>query len=103
MQDLDTFDFLALTDKQFEELCFDLLALSGFEKLEWRQGGADSGRDIQGTFVSANPLDIHNEETWFFECKHHKTGISPDQLNGKIAWADAEKPKHLVFIVSSYL
>jgi len=32
-------DFLKLTDKKFEELCFDLLLQLDFRGLIWRQGG----------------------------------------------------------------
>ena len=42
-------------------------------------------------------------DRFFIECKHHEKGVPPEKLNSKIAWADAEKPDHLVFMVSSYL
>jgi len=44
----------------------------------------------------------HNEK-WFFECKRHtKSGVAVEDLNTKVAWADAENPDHLVFITSGH-
>ncbi len=96
-------DFQSLLDKQFEELCFDLLWRLGYKGLIWRQGGADSGRDIEGRLNIDNSLVDTYDEKWFFECKCHKNGIPTDVINSKIAWADAEKPRHFVIFVSSYL
>lgn len=96
-------DFKRITPLQFEELCFDLLLRFGYKGLTWRQGGADKGRDIEGRLTINNPLVEAYEEKWFFECKHYSKGVPPEQLNSKIAWADAENPKHLVIFASSYL
>lgn len=96
-------DFLTLTDRQFEELCFDLLVSTDYQGLIWRQGGADSGRDIEGKRTVNNPLIGSYQEKWFFECKRFENAVSPEKLNSKIAWADAENPQHLVFFISSYL
>ncbi len=92
-----------LSSIRFEELCFDLLIKYGFEALLWRKGGADDGRDIEGFKSIENPLIGTYKEQWFFECKKHEKGISPEQLNSKVAWADAKKPRHLLIFVSSYL
>lgn len=99
----DEIDFNQLSPTKFEELCFDLLMELGFRKLIWRQGGADSGRDIEGTREVVSGILEPFEETWFFECKRYTNAVPPEDLNSKIAWADAEKPKHLVFFVSSYV
>ena len=96
-------NFLKLTDNQFEEACFELLLRLGYKGLIWRTGGADSGRDIEGFQAVNNPLVGTYDEKWFFECKRYESGVPVEQLNSKIAWADAEKPKHLVFLVSSHL
>lgn len=103
MIDASEIDFLNLSAKQFEELCFDLLDELGFSRLTWRQGGADDGRDIQGVLMVRTGLVEPFEEDWFFECKRYENGVPPEQLNSKIAWADAEKPKHYVFFISSYV
>lgn len=96
-------DLLQLSDKEFEELCFELVLSLGFEKVRWRKGGADNGRDIQAELSSTSSLVDRYYEQWFFECKRYSKGVPPEQLNSKIAWADAEKPKHLVIFVSSHL
>ena len=99
----DDIDFLKLSDSQFEELCFDLLLFMDYQGLVWRQGGADSGRDIEGSRTVNNPLIGAYSEKWFFECKRYENAVSPEKLNSKIARADAENPQHLVFFISSYL
>jgi HJR/Mrr/RecB family endonuclease len=99
VRSIEDINFNLLSPKQFEELCFDLLMELGFRKLIWRQGGADSGRDIQGTREVTSELLDPFEETWFFECKRYENGVPPEALNSKIVWADAERPKHLVFIM----
>ena len=99
----DDIDFLSLSDRQFEELCFDLLLSMDYQDLVWRQGGADSGRDIEGRRTVNNPLIGAYPEEWFFECKRYENAVPPEKLNSKIAWADAENPQHLVFFISSYL
>lgn len=103
MDSIDDVDFSQLSPTQFEELCFDLLVERGYQKLVWRQGGADSGRDIQGTREVESGLVNPFEETWFFECKRYEAGVPPEALNSKIAWADAERPNHLVFMIASYI
>ncbi|MGE9310810.1 restriction endonuclease [Niabella sp. CJ426] len=99
----DDIKFDELSPSGFENLCYDLLVKSNFQNLVWRRGGSDSGRDIEGTYIFQN--SIRNKEVrWFFECKHYLTGgVPPEHLSSKIAWADAEKPGYLVFILSSYL
>jgi len=103
MRSVEEIDFGTLSPTRFEELCYDLLEELGFQNLRWRQGGGDSGRDIQGTKRVVTALVNPFDELWFFECKRYHSGVAPAQLNSKIAWADAEKPKHLVFFVSSYI
>lgn len=99
----DDIDWRKITPKAFENLCYDLLVNYNFNNLIWRQGGADNGRDIEGNYLFKNSIkDIKTK--WFFECKHYTSnGVSPDELNAKIAWADAEKPDYLVILVSSYI
>jgi len=103
VRSVDEINFNLLSHQRFEELCFDLLMELSFRKLVWRQGGADNGRDIQGTRDVTPGLVESFEETWFFECKRYENGVPPEALNSKIAWADAERPKHLVFFISSYV
>lgn len=96
-------DFSKIQDWEFEFICFELIQRNGFEKVTWRKKGADDGRDIEARLRIANPIIETFEEKWFFECKHYKKGVPPEELNSKIAWADSEKPQHLVFMISSHL
>jgi hypothetical protein len=95
--------FEQISPRAFENLCYDFLVKYNFHNLIWREGGADSGRDIEANFTFSNT--IKNKETkWFFECKHYNSGgVPPEHLNSKIAWADAELPNSIVIFVSSYL
>lgn len=95
--------FENLNPNEFEELCFDLLTQFGFESLIWRQGGADSGRDIEAQYTISNPLVGNYKERWFVECKLYNQGVPVNEISSKIYWAEAERPQHLVIIVSSYL
>ena len=92
-----------LDPKKFEELCFELIYESGYSQISWRQGGSDSGRDIQASLRVNNKLVDQVTEKWFFECKRYTSGVPVSELQSKIAWADAEKPDHILFFISSYL
>ena len=96
-------NFDEITPNSFENLCYDLLIKYSFSNLIWREGGADNGRDIEGTKIFDNPLKLI-ETKWFFECKRYTSGgVPPDELTSKVAWADAELPDYLVLFISSYL
>ena len=96
-------NFNDITPKSFENLCYDLLVKYDFQKIIWRKGGADSGRDIEAKFTFKNTIE-NRETNWFFECKHYTSGGVPvNELSSKIDWADAESPNTLVIFVSSYL
>lgn len=96
-------DFGLLDSNQFEELCFDLLMRIGFQELQWRKGGADSGRDIDGKYFIHLPLVERFEENWAIECKHYTSGVPVEAIASKLSWAEAERPDRLILIVSSYL
>ncbi|RCW29652.1 restriction endonuclease [Marinilabilia salmonicolor] len=96
-------DFQKITPAQFEELGFKLIRRLSFQKVRWRQGAGDNGRDIQAIKFENNELTGTYEEKWFFECKHYKNGVPPVEFESKFAWATAEKAKNLVFILSSHI
>lgn len=104
-----TFNLCHLTSVEFEELCYDLLTQEGFKNLSWRKGTgfdpstADQGRDIEAQRIRELIGEKCILETWFFECKHHKTGVSPSRFQGALAWAEAKCPNFLVLITSNYL
>jgi hypothetical protein len=69
----------------------------------WRQAGADSGRDIEATYTVAHPLVKHYNDRWFVECKLYTGNVPAEKPAMKVAWAEAERPEHLLIIASSYL
>ncbi len=95
-------EFAQISASEFERLCYELLLKYSFIEMTWRQGGADQGRDIEGTLYFSNQL-THQKTKWFFECKRYTGGVPVEELTSKIAWADAEKPDYLVFFVTSYI
>lgn len=96
-------NFDKISSTEFEELCFEIILRHRFSKVIWRQGGADNGRDIEAKLSINNSFIGQYEQKFFFECKKYEKGVPPEKLYSKVAWADAERPQHLVIIVSSYL
>lgn len=96
-------DFTKISPVRFEELCFKLIHRLGYEKVRWRQGSADNGRDIQAVKFEKNPIVGIYEEKWFFEAKHYSGGVPPSEFESKFAWANAERPQHLVFLLSTHI
>lgn len=106
---LGSLNFQGLSPTAFEEFCFDLMAGSGFSNVDWRKGTplasspSDRGRDMVAR-KTLTDIDGHEyEERWFVDCKHYKRGVPPDALQGTLAWASAERPAVVLFIVSGYL
>src|SRR5690349_10882649 len=106
---MDMFSLDHLTDTEFEEFCFDLLRELGFVNIDWRKGTgfptspADGGRDIECHYIRK---DVDGEtiiETWFFDCKHYKSGVPVPALDNALAWASSQTADKLVFIASNFL
>lgn len=102
-----SFDNLDATD--FEEFCHDLLIEVGFVNVDWRKGTpkraspSDRGRDLVAQ-RELTDVDGHIRlETWFVDCKHYRTGVSLEPLQGLLAWAEAERPDVALVIASGYL
>ena len=106
---MNTISFNHLTPTEFEEFCFDLLHNLGFLNVDWRKGTgfnaspSDKGRDI---VFQEERIDIDKTkyfEKWFADCKHYTKGLPPDSLRNLLAWAEAERPDGVIFIVSNFL
>ena len=106
---MKSISFDNLSPIEFEEFCFDLLQKLSFFNIDWRKGTglktspSDRGRDI--VFQREYP-DIDGTryfETWFVECKHHKKGLPPEELQNLLSWANAERPDGVIIIVSNFL
>lgn len=105
---MSKFSFDHLDEVEFENFCYELLRELGFRNLNWRKGTglnaspADSGRDIE---CYLERTDIDNSkylERWFVECKHHKKGIPPQDIQGVLTWAQAESPDVVLIIASGF-
>lgn len=96
-------DFLSLSDQDFEALTFDALKRVGFVELEWRQGGADQGRDIDCWFDAVSPLFGTVREHWYVQCKRYTSGVPPAPLLDALTWADAGPAQHHLFVVSGHI
>lgn len=102
--------FANLGAADFEEFCYDLLTVSGFVNVDWRKGttpngtsSADRGRHIVARLERVD-IDGHRSfETWFVECKHYKRRVSPQALQGLMAWSEVERPDVALVIASGFL
>lgn len=93
-----------LDHKKFEQLCTDLIGAMGYTDVIWREGGGDSGRDIEAALIRKHPDGIsQSTEKWFFECKKYASGINVNDINTKIAWAGTERADYLAIMSNSHL
>ncbi len=90
---------------KFEQLCYELIsAMNKFKNLLWREGGGDSGRDLEAILIRKNPDGFtESNEKWFFECKKYSSGINVNDIGTKVLWAIAERANYLVFMSNSHL
>lgn len=101
--------FRGLSPLQFEEFTYDLLREMGFKNLSWRKGtglsggSSDSGRDIEAVLPRSEIDGVESMEQWYIECKHYEKGVPPSALEGAFAWAEANRPDVLAFVVSGFL
>lgn len=102
-------DLNNLSDGDFEELTYDLLVALGLVNVNWRRGSgcggatADQGRDIVAQESRKSVDGSVQLETWFVQCKHYIKGVPPEKLQNALAWASAERPDFLLFVVSNFL
>src|SRR2546423_14674550 len=91
----------SVTSEVFEDLCLALLRSMGFRNT-YRVGhhnDRDRGRDIEAIYPRMLP-DGQNEinEQWFFECKHQEKNLNVDDIQSKVAWAEASRADFLVIL-----
>lgn len=105
----ENFSFNHLSPTDLEEFCFELLEKLDFKNVKWRKGTgyssspSDSGRDIECERLIR---DIDGEislEKWFVECKHHKKGIPPNEIQGVLSWANAKRPNKVLIVATNFL
>lgn len=94
-----------ITSKEFEELCWHLLDVMGFNNLEWFGArGRDRGRDLRGT-KNENPFPgFQVMKEWIIQCKRFvKRSLTRTDLDKTITWAKAHNPDYLLFITTEIL
>jgi len=96
-------DLTVLEPKQFEELVYDLMRAEGFQNLEWRDGGADGGRDITANTEETDGSGFRETRTWFCDAKRYSEGISFDDIHSTLAKATAHPVDYLLFAVWPHL
>ena len=103
------FSFDHLSPSEFEEFCFEFLQNIGFINVNWRKGTghssspSDQGRDIECGRVIEDIDGDTTIEKWIIECKHYKSGVSPDKIQGILTWANSIRPDKVLIIVSNFL
>jgi hypothetical protein len=101
------FNKLSATD--FEDFSFHLLSRVGFVNVDWRKGTplpsspADRGRDIVCQHLREDVDNTRHLETWFVDCKRFNRAVPATELQNALAWAEAECPDVLLFILSGFL
>ncbi len=93
----------AMDDRVFENLAFDLLALSGVQNLVWRTPGIDGGRDLEGTIQKVDFSGHVTAERWYFECKRYSASVPWPIVHEKVAYAQNADAEYLLFITTSGL
>ncbi len=102
-----SFEYLSPTE--FEEFVLELLRYLEFTSLTWRKGTgldtspADSGRDIEASFIRKDVDGNPYTERWFIECKHQQRGVPPSALDSALTWASAKRPDVLLIVASGFL
>ena len=86
MRSFDTNPWNNLSASEFEEFCFTILRLQGFQDLEWfGAGGADKGRDLVGSKFE-RPLGRSVSRKWVIQCKHYKSARLTKTQSSLIGW-----------------
>jgi hypothetical protein len=102
-------NFSGLSETVFEEFTFHLMSKLGFVNVDWRKGTAhdsspaDSGRDIVCQEIREDVDKSRSIETWFVDCKHHKKGVPPGEMQNLLTWAEAERPHTALIVASGFL
>jgi len=92
-----------LTPKQFEEMVYDILDAERFENLTWREGGGDSGRDIEATTFERDASGYQDKFIWFCDAKLYARGVPFEKIQPALSPATATKPHYLLFAVYPHL
>lgn len=90
-----------LQPREFENLSYDLLLLSGVRNLVWRTPGTDGGRDLEGLCSRTDFSGGVVIEKWYFECKRYAAALNWPTVFEKISYATNQGADYLLFITTS--
>lgn len=90
-----------LSPRDFENLTYDLLRLSGFENLIWRTPGSDEGRDIEATIFAVDAVGTKIAQRWYVECKRYQSSIPWPIVWEKISYADVKSADFLLIATTN--
>lgn len=82
-----TIDWQAITPREFEALCSDILKAMGFDNIRHVGGSGDKGRDILCSRTVPLPEGISLSLRWVIQCKHRSSGIGKALLLDDLAAA----------------
>lgn len=66
-------------------------------------GASDDARDIEADLVTQDVDGETRLDHWFVDSKHHEKAVPPSALEPTLAWASAERPAVVLFLVSGFL
>jgi len=89
--------------KLFEELCWELIDLEGFQNLEWRGDTHDKGRDLQADYIIQDPANKTRTEKWWFQCKRYSSSINLSDMGNAFDHAESENIDVFVIMSTSTL
>jgi hypothetical protein len=90
-----------LAPTEFENLCFDLLSISGLRNLAWRTPGSDVGRDLEGVATQVDFSGSHVHSRWFIDCKRYSTSIPWPVVWEKISYGDSQDADYVLIVTQS--
>jgi predicted transcriptional regulator len=98
-------DWDKLSDRDFENICFDILVKEGFDNVEWYgKSGNDRGRDIICTKSELILENFRKTNSYLVQCKKWVSRPpDPSDLNDTIAWADVHAPNVLLLMITNTL
>jgi tetratricopeptide (TPR) repeat protein len=89
-----------LTPEEFQELCKDLAKRNGFYNVNYRGGGSDGGRDLEGEFRFPIGKKEKQEKCWF-QSKKQNAGVNFKQISTEIVNAQNEGIRRYIIMSNS--
>ena len=94
-----------ISPTEFEELCYELMALLGFKNIKWYgKGGSDKGRDLTADKIEEPISGIQKESNWIIQCKRYtKAAITKSEIESFLCAAREHAPDSVLLILTNTL